>query len=247
LSIHYQKNKKMKIKPFIFASLLFGTSITLFSCEKDPNDPGTEYSPNMYVPIAYDPFSQVADSMNKINPNGINMRNSARGTVARRNYATKYTDSTGTEVDLGLMVYKTHKDSIADAERTLKNPLPFDKKIIAEGKVLYSYNCQPCHGEGGKGDGLVGQKYAGVANLTSGAIAKYNGGHVFHVITHGKGRMWSHASQINALERWKIVQYIQVLQGQIDDKGNSLAKPEEAKDTKADAKDGKDAKATEKK
>jgi hypothetical protein len=36
--------------------------------------------------------------------------------------------------------------------------------------------------------------------------------------------MWPHASQINALERWKIVNYVHVLQGQITPEGTPVAK-----------------------
>lgn len=208
----------MKLQKYI-ASTILGTTflVALSSCERSPNDTGTEYAPNMYVSIAYDPFSQVVsgDTANKINPYGLNMREPAQGSVSRRNYKTSYTDATGKSYDLGLMVYNTHKDSIEGAEKSLVNPLPTTKDVLAQGKELYQYYCQPCHGEQGKGDGLVGQKYGGVANLSGGAIAKANGGHIFHVITHGKGRMWPHGSQMNALERWKIVNYVHVLQGQI--------------------------------
>ncbi|MDX1903352.1 MAG: cytochrome c [Thermonemataceae bacterium] len=214
----------MKIYRHILSLFLGASSLLLVSCERGNEDPGTEFSPNMYVSLAYDPYSQVADSANKINPMGLNMRNSAKGTVARRNYATTYTDASGKTYDMGLMVYNIHKDSLEQASRILLNPVPANKETLAEGKELYGYYCQHCHGEGGKGDGLVGQKYGGVANLTGGAIAKVNGGHIFHVITHGKGRMWAHASQMNALERWKIVNYVHTLQGQINPDGTAIAK-----------------------
>jgi len=35
---------------------------------------------------------------------------------------------------------------------------------------------------------------------------------IFHVITHGKGRMWAHGSQVTPEERWKIAHYIHKLQ-----------------------------------
>jgi cytochrome c2 len=225
----------MKLHRYIkFSAFCMG--LALFSCERGPNDPGTEFAPNMYVSNAYEPFSIVAGEPNKINPYGINMREPAQGTVARRNYKTTYVDEAGREYDLGLMVYRTHKDSIEWAEKNLKNPLPMTKEILAEGKELYGYYCQACHGAEGKGDGLVGQKYGGVANLAGGAIAKVNGGHIFHVITHGKGRMWPHASQMNALERWKIVSYVHVLQGQINPDGTPVVKEEEKKEETQEAK-----------
>jgi len=41
-----------------------------------------------------------------------------------------------------------------------------------------------------------------------------NDGHIYHVITHGKGRMWPHGSQISSENRWKIVLYVHELQKQ---------------------------------
>ena len=37
-------------------------------------------------------------------------------------------------------------------------------------------------------------------------------GHIFHVITHGKGRMWSHKGQLDPEQRWKIVHYVKDMQ-----------------------------------
>jgi hypothetical protein len=37
-------------------------------------------------------------------------------------------------------------------------------------------------------------------------------GHIFHVITMGKGLMWPHGSQISPEDRWKIAKYVKTLQ-----------------------------------
>ncbi|HLU88531.1 MAG TPA: cytochrome c, partial [Cyclobacteriaceae bacterium] len=63
-------------------------------------------------------------------------------------------------------------------------------------------------GSGGQGDGKVGAVLGGVANLTGGAYINLPEGHIFHVITHGKGRMQPHASLISIERRWKIVHYV---------------------------------------
>ena len=69
-----------------------------------------------------------------------------------------------------------------------------------------------CHGEKGAGDGKVGAVYKGVPNYSSDALSTVSGGHIFHVITFGKARMWPHAAQVTPEERWKIVHYVQRLQ-----------------------------------
>jgi hypothetical protein len=197
--------------------------VALWSCKAGGENPGTEFAPQMYTAVSYEPLSQVTDaSKGDFNSNpyneykgskSMNMRLPVEGTVKRQNFVAatgsiKLTDSTK------LLVYDLHKDSVALAGRILKNPIPLDSagQVIAEGKHLYTNFCSPCHGAGGKGDGKVGEMYKGVANLTGGAVKNAPEGHIFHVITHGRNRMWSHKSQINPEERWKIVHYVQKLQ-----------------------------------
>jgi cytochrome c5 len=180
----------------------------LAACGNDPNNPGTEYAPNMYLSVGYEPFRQV--EKNPINPQGLNMRLPVDGTVSRRNYNTRFGSGDSARID--LMVYNIPKDSITIAARVLKNPVPLNEKSLAEGKVLYTRYCQHCHGDKGAGDGKVGQTMKGVPNYQADAYKDLNDGHIFHVITHGKGRMWPHGSQVNPEERWKIVHYVHQLQ-----------------------------------
>ncbi len=198
----------MKKQNFIWALLLGGFAIT--SCERNPNDPGTEFAPQMYVSKAYEPYTQI--EKNNINPMGLNMREPAKGTIARRftNNATGHSNYTG-----DAMYYNIPKDSMELAEKTLMPPFDPTDAILEDGKVLYTRYCSPCHGEKGDGKGKVADMYKGVANISaSGALKNVNSGHIFHTITHGKGRMWSHASQLNPDERWKVVYYVHTLQGQ---------------------------------
>jgi len=44
------------------------------------------------------------------------------------------------------------------------------------------------------------------------AVRGLAAGHLFHIITHGSGRMPSYASQLTREERWKIVRHVQTLQ-----------------------------------
>ncbi|REA59919.1 cytochrome c [Dyadobacter luteus] len=190
-------------------TLLVMAVLALVSCQRDPNDPGKEYAPNMYLPVGYEPYKQ--EKANPINPQGLTMRLPVEGTVARRNYTTSFGEGDSSKVE-DLMVYNIPADSIAIAEKVLKNPVPLNEKTLAEGKVMYERYCQHCHGATGAGDGKVAAMYKGVPNYASDAYKTLNEGHIFHVITHGKARMWPHGSQINPEERWKIVHYVQKLQ-----------------------------------
>ncbi len=118
----------------------------------------------------------------------MNMRVPAENTVPRRGD--------------GLLPYRYPKDSVGStyyldlASRTLNNPLPENEAIAEQGRILYANFCSPCHGGAGGGDGPVGKVYKGVPNFSAGRYAEMTEGHIFHVITHGQGRMWPYASQV---------------------------------------------------
>lgn len=184
------------------ASLILFSSALMASCEQNPKEPGLEYAPDMYYSPAYQPLKQLEGNKNAINPGGLNMRVPAKNTIAR-----------------GKLGFYTHitKDSAEVAGRELSNPVAHNDKNLEEGKVLYLRFCSPCHGETGQGDGLVGAKFKGVPNYTQGRYATLPEGHIFHVITHGRGRMMPHGTQVNPEERWKISMYVKMLQkGQVD-------------------------------
>ncbi|MCA0365622.1 MAG: c-type cytochrome [Spirosomataceae bacterium] len=197
------KNTKSYIA--IVFSLIAGLS--LVSCNSH-DDTGWEFAPNMYNSRAYEPLTQI--NSNSINPGGLNMRKPVAGTIARRKFNTKFTQEDGSVVE-DLMVYDFGKDDLALAAN-VKNPIPWSEQAEEEGKVLYERNCMHCHGEKGAGDGKVAAKYKGVPNYSSDALKNVSAGHIFHVITFGKGRMWPHAAQVTPIERWKIAHYVARLQ-----------------------------------
>lgn len=206
----------LKLTKNIFFAM--GLGVALGGCQAGGESAGTEFAPQMYTAVAYEPLTQVTDptasdyNSNPYNNYGgkkaMNMRLPVEGTVKRQNFRGANGGNPLLTDTTKLLIYDFHKDSIALAGRILKNPLPLNDAVLAEGKHLYTNFCSPCHGEGGKGDGKVGAMYKGVANLVGGAVLNAPEGHVFHVITHGRNRMWSHKSQINPEERWKIVHYV---------------------------------------
>ncbi|RDC61555.1 c-type cytochrome [Adhaeribacter pallidiroseus] len=188
---------KNKLEDILRTSFVIFVSVSMFACNKGPNDTGTQYAPQMYDDPAYEALKQV--DYNKVNPGRMNMRVPAKNTIPR-----------------GKLAYFNHipkNDSLNQAD-ALKNPLVANDQVLEEGQVLYERFCQHCHGAEGRGDGLVGQKFKGVANLQSDALKAATMGHIYHVITNGKGRMLPHGSQVNPEERWKIALYVKnVLQG----------------------------------
>ncbi|MGB0523115.1 MAG: c-type cytochrome [Flammeovirgaceae bacterium] len=209
-----------------------GAVILLVGCTPKEEYPGVEYAPQMYHSVPYEPLTQFTekeipdnlfswyyqDKTNSINVEGSilgNKNNSlipVEGTVKRQNF-TSVTKENMSKPGQELLLYNLGQDDYETAGKILKNPVPKTPEVLAEGQELYKSFCLHCHGEGGKGDGKVGVVYKGVANLLGGAYKNLPEGHIFHVITHGKGRMWAHKSQIDPEERWKIVHYVMQLQG----------------------------------
>jgi mono/diheme cytochrome c family protein len=211
-------NQRISIMRFV-SSLVLGLSaaVLLTSCGAGGDNQGVEYAPNMYHSVAYEPYSQIVDedagrwltsidypdghaeffNSNKWNLHRMNMREAPANTVSRNKN--------------GYLPYRIGKDSLAFAS-TIKNPLDSTAAIVGEGKVLYEMYCDHCHGAKGEGNGKVSDKYAGVPNYKSDALKSISEGHIFHVITQGKGLMWAHGSQILPEDRWKIAKYVKTLQ-----------------------------------
>lgn len=202
----------------LYIAIVLVYCILLTACGAKGDRTGYEYAPQMYHSVPYEGLSQVTDegagqlisnredgkgeffNSNPHNPDRMNMRQPPENTVSRNSY--------------GLLPVNIPKDSLALAERTLKSPLPDNDSVLEEGRILYERFCVHCHGGSGGGDGLVGQVYLGVTPYNSAAVKDKGEGHIYHVITHGKGRMQPHASQLAPMERWKIVRYVQTLQKQ---------------------------------
>lgn len=198
--------------------LLIAAGTMLFSCKAKDEYQGTEYAPNMYHSVPYEPLTQITNeeegniisnredgkgeyyNSNPNNPHKMNMREPVANTVKR----------SGT----GFLPYKLPKDSLDLAASILENPYEASEAIIGEGKTLYTTYCSACHGDTGQGDGEVGKVLKGVPSYSVGRVSEVSQGHVFHVITHGKGRMGAHGSQVDISDRWKIARYVQTLQNQ---------------------------------
>lgn len=165
------------------------------SCgKKDPNSPGVEYMPDMYRSPSYE-----TNGANELYADSMANRKPALGSIARGFLPYPYpaTDS-----------------GYANAGRNLKNPIPYSEQVLKDGQELYGKYCTQCHGANGQGDGKVAAKLPGPPPPYDGGTLKdLPEGKIFHSITYGKGLMGSHAGQLTQQERWKLVYFIQKLQG----------------------------------
>lgn len=197
--------KQYKTIKFTFATAFAGLLLAgLSSCgKKDANSPGVEFMPDMYRSPSLEVYSTHIIGGDTLINTGMRP---VKGTIAR-----------------GYMpyTYPNTADGYEQAGLNLHNPFPAANReqLEKDGEVLYGKFCVHCHGASGAGDGKVGGKLPGPPPAYNGALKNLPEGKIFHSITYGKNSMGSHASQLTQEERWKLVCYVQKLQGPKEDAG----------------------------
>jgi mono/diheme cytochrome c family protein len=201
------------IIPIAFAAIASSCHYT------DTTKPGHEFMPDMYRSPSYETYSS-----NPNFPDSITARQPVKGTIARG-------DAIFSDLDRMPYAYANTPEGYEKAGAELKSPIPSTPANLTEGKRLYFNFCESCHGVSGMGDGPVVQRNGPVPPAyTSDALKNLPEGKMYHTIQFGKNMMGSHASQLTPTERWKIIQYVQVLQ-----KGGSVDIAAPAQETKAAA------------
>lgn len=180
---------------FFKTLLLLLLVIIMSSCNRDRNNPGWDYFPDMFYSTAYE--------TNTKNPNfedGITMRVPVAGTVPR---------------DFTPFEYTNDPESRIKAGKELTNPVLITPEALSRGNVVYTIFCIGCHGIAGEGDGRLftsGLYPLKPLTVSGESAAKLKDGEIFHTITLGIRSMGAHGSQIQTEDRWKIVLYIRKLQ-----------------------------------
>jgi mono/diheme cytochrome c family protein len=176
--------------------LLYTISLVFFmlSCDRDKNNPGYDYFPDMAYSKAYetyDPNPNFSDSTT--------LRAPVAGSISRE--AENYP------------FMRSEEDMLKAA--TLKNPFTPDSLILNRGKEVYENICLNCHGPNadGKGHLFVSGKYLfPPANLISPKIVNRTDGQMYHAVTVGYGIMEPHGVIVRPDDRWKVILYIRSLQ-----------------------------------
>jgi mono/diheme cytochrome c family protein len=103
-----------------------------------------------------------------------------------------------------------------DAAAALPNPVPATPESVARGAELYRTNCLICHGETGRGDGIVGRKFLDPSpvNLNESYTQDQADGQLFFTLTRGRVVMPSYRDALSPEERWHVVNYIRAEFGQ---------------------------------
>ena len=196
----------------IINTIFMATIGTMFfvACE-DPQSPGVEYMPDMYRSPAIEVYVDYEF------PDSSTARKAPENSIPRgyRPYA-----------------YPNTNEGYEMAGQQLSNPLMLTEKTIKEGQQLYTSFCAHCHGKKGLGKGSIQNAIYGAvpsyADETPNrrgnrSMSQLSEGHIYHTIMFGLNAMGPHSSLIRENDRWKIVAYVQTLQGK-----DPLAKKEEA-------------------
>lgn len=188
-------HKSIKLAVAGVALILLGANLS--SCGvRDENTPGVEFMPDMYRSPSVENYGTHVLEGDTLQSAMLPVK----GTIAR-----------------GYMPY-TYENSTAGYEAAganLKSPLDMSlrAKHEAEGEQIYGKFCIHCHGATGAGDGKVGLKLPGPPPAYDGALKDLPEGKIFHSISYGKNSMGAHNNLLSTEERWKLVCYVQKLQG----------------------------------
>lgn len=100
-------------------------------------------------------------------------------------------------------------------------PETLTQATLDRGEERYNIYCAPCHDKSGSGNGAIPRRLVGtpdqaafsdIPNFTLPRLKQAPDGEIFEVITKGKGRMPSYASQVPEDDRWAIIAWLRVLQ-----------------------------------
>ena len=204
----------MKLKALRYLGIITIAALVA-SCAAGVDDTGLEYAPQMYHSTPYEPLTQIQDenSGNWLDSNDEDGHGEFYNSNPYNKYSMTMREPVANTVRRGQPLPVRAGINDLEIAAAIENPFSTeDEGIVKQGKVLYDSYCKHCHGEKGNGDGLVAEVYAGVANLNGAAYLEITEGHIFHVITYGKGLMGAHGSQVSPEDRWRIARYVKELQ-----------------------------------
>jgi S-disulfanyl-L-cysteine oxidoreductase SoxD len=99
-----------------------------------------------------------------------------------------------------------------EAAAARKNPVAATPESVKRGGELFAVYCTPCHGQSGKGDGLVAAKFVPPADLTNPDLQKVRtDGYWQSYLGVGGAVMPSYGEALSPEERWDVVNFLRTL------------------------------------
>jgi mono/diheme cytochrome c family protein len=114
---------------------------------------------------------------------------------------------------VALAFVQTNKWAAPPQANKLLNPLQNNAVATTEGSNIFKKQCVICHGNEGKGDGMVGMSLnPRPSNLQAKEVSIQSDGAIFWKITTGNSPMPSYKINLSEQQRWQLVDYIRKLQ-----------------------------------
>ena len=100
-----------------------------------------------------------------------------------------------------------------DGDLVKTAPIVVTEAVLKNGQERYNIYCAVCHGQTGKGDGMVVQRgYLKPPSLSDQRLIDSPDGHLYDVIANGIRNMPAYGDKIAVSDRWAVVTYIRALQ-----------------------------------
>jgi mono/diheme cytochrome c family protein len=192
-----EESETMRALNFLLFLSFLGSLGLYVITTRDLSQRNFEVLPDMVHSVAYDTYAP-----NPNFPDGKTLQFPEPGTIPRGRLPFHYGPSA--------------EDALRAGEE-LPNPFAAkDARAMERGAIVYTNNCQFCHGPQGKGDGPVPKHGIPLpASLQEGENAvKMKDGQMFHVLTFGWRNMPAQAAQLSPEDRWKVILHVRSLQQQ---------------------------------
>ena len=90
---------------------------------------------------------------------------------------------------------------------------PLTSALLLRGQDRYRIYCAPCHAQNGDGDGMIVQRgFPRPESFHTERLRAVSTKHLYDVISHGQGAMYSFDERIGPDDRWAIAAYVRALQ-----------------------------------
>lgn len=100
-----------------------------------------------------------------------------------------------------------------DPARTAPQPQTISRALLDQGRDRYGVFCTPCHGQDGRGAGMiVARGFPSAGNLTAEPVRMASAAELYDAISNGRKSMFGMAQMIPSADRWAIIAYLRALQ-----------------------------------
>lgn len=106
--------------------------------------------------------------------------------------------------------------AVPAAARRMKNPVPLEDGVLAEGRAHFADHCASCHGNDGKGQTALGRNlYPKAPDMQLDETQQLSDGELFYIIHNGVRftgmPAWGDGTPEDDLDSWKLVHFIRHL------------------------------------